>query len=149
MLFWKSPIGVANVLALLLERSGDDVIARSVEVGTTDAEVARLRAGRDANKLGSKQVAVFGVGAIGSHVAILLGRSGVRGMTLVDGERLRPGDLTRHAASISVFEGETKSRAVKSALFFWREDAAEAVKAVAEHVTDPGRIRALATGPTS
>ena len=146
MLFWRSPVGAPNILALLLEQSGDEITARSVQVGTTDVEVARLRAGRDADAMVSKQVVVFGLGAIGSHVATLLARSGVREMTLVDGERLRPGDLTRHAVTASVFAGEVKSRAVRGSLFLWRQDAAEAVKTVEEHVSDPDRVRAIATG---
>ncbi len=58
----------------------------------------KLRAGPDQDVLSDRRVVVFGVGAIGSHLACRLAESGVGRLVLVDSERLRPGDVVRHAA---------------------------------------------------
>lgn len=67
-----------------------------------DSEHARsFRAGEDAKPLAGKHVAVVGCGAVGSFTAELLARSGVGKLTLVDGDRLLPGNCVRHLADRS------------------------------------------------
>jgi hypothetical protein len=98
MVIWTSPVGEPNVLVLRFNRSADDVVtSEAVEVARTDEQVLVRRAGGDAPALRSKSVVVFGQGAIGSNVSVLLARSGTGALRLVDGDRLRPGDVVRHA----------------------------------------------------
>ncbi len=54
------------------------------------------RAGLDASELLRRRVVVFGLGAVGSQVALLLAESGVGHMHLVDVDVLRPGNVVRH-----------------------------------------------------
>jgi len=61
--------------------------------------------------LSSKRVVLFGLGAIGSHVAVLLAEMGVQTLVLVDGDILRPGNVVRHTAG-GQFVGLNKVTAV-------------------------------------
>jgi molybdopterin/thiamine biosynthesis adenylyltransferase len=67
-----------------------------------DAPGARwYRAGPDVEAMRSKHVAIIGCGAVGSFTADLLVRSGIGEITLVDPERLAPGNCVRHLADRS------------------------------------------------
>ena len=72
-----------------------------------------LRAGPDATTLQRMKVAIIGAGAIGSHVAELLTRSGVGDLRLFDPDRLWPANLTRHAAPPSATPGVLKALVLK------------------------------------
>jgi ThiF family len=112
MLVWDSPVGEPNVLVLRLSRGeNDEIRGEALEVARTDQEVLMRRAGPDAPTLRAKSVVIFGQGAIGSNLSLLLARSGVGKIMAVDGERLRPGDLVRHAG-ITVSVGSPKVEAV-------------------------------------
>lgn len=75
----------------------------------------QLRAGTSAEQLVAKRVAVVGCGAVGSFVADLLFRSGVRRITLIDHQRLRPGNVVRHLAGNAAV-GLNKADAVQRCL---------------------------------
>ena len=99
VLLWEDA-GQLNAFGAEIRRSAPARHAfRPLEVARTDPSVLRLRSGPDAPRLGETTVTVFGLGAIGSEIAMLLARSGVRRLILVDQERLRPANLTRHSAS--------------------------------------------------
>ena len=66
--------------------------------GETDRETLMLRSGPDALELQSKRVTLFGAGALGGHVAVLLAESGVSSLTVVDYDYLLPGNVVRHVA---------------------------------------------------
>ncbi|MFI8170913.1 HesA/MoeB/ThiF family protein [Streptomyces sp. NPDC085931] len=62
-----------------------------------DTEAARsARAGVLAPALRESRVAVVGVGALGSFIADILVRSGLRHLTLIDDDVVMPGNLVRH-----------------------------------------------------
>lgn len=109
-----------NALVLLLDQDPDSVPerrarqrrptpdsaglrarARALEFAPADATVLQRRAGADAARLSGYGVLIFGAGAVGSHVAVVLAECGVGDLTLVDSERLRPGNVVRHAAPAS------------------------------------------------
>jgi molybdopterin/thiamine biosynthesis adenylyltransferase len=109
---WNTPVG-PNLLILKLERSTAGTMeVRPYEAARTDKSVLLLRAGPDAATLMEQSVAIFGVGAIGSHVAALLARSGLGELVVFDYERLRPGDIVRHAG-LPVSVGAAKVDAVE------------------------------------
>jgi hypothetical protein len=117
MMIWGTPVGVPNVLVVRLKRnSEDEVVGEAMEVARTDEDVLILRAGPDASTLRAKSVVVFGQGAIGSNVTLLLARSGLGKCTIFDGARLRPGDVVRHAG-LEVSVGNPKVNAVSLAAF--------------------------------
>lgn len=90
-------------------------VLKSCESADASVTTRTLRAGAVATYYAKKKVAVIGCGAIGSHTADLLFRSGVRHLTLIDPERLRPGNIVRHLADNTLI-GIPKSFAVKAEL---------------------------------
>lgn len=81
-----------------------------------DTEAARsARAGVLAPELRGSRVAVVGAGALGSFIADLLVRSGVRHLTLIDDDVVMPGNLVRHLVGPEAV-GLPKVEAVKQHL---------------------------------
>lgn len=60
-------------------------------------------------------VLAVGLGAIGSQAAVLMAQAGIKSLKLVDPDRLRPGNVMRHAASLKEV-GRYKVEAVKDLL---------------------------------
>jgi hypothetical protein len=99
LLLWEDASSI-NALGVRLDRATPGhYTSTALEVARTDQSVLRLRSGPDGSALAGRTVAVFGIGAIGSEITLLLARSGVGCLILVDRERLRPANLSRHAAS--------------------------------------------------
>jgi hypothetical protein len=88
---------------------------KACEAADTSELTRLLRAGPAAAELANHRVAVVGAGAVGSFVADLLFRHGVRTLTLLDGQLLRPGNLVRHLAGES-WVGHPKVVAVAGCL---------------------------------
>ncbi|GAB4085938.1 hypothetical protein GCM10028784_25680 [Myceligenerans cantabricum] len=120
---------VITVLVLLFRRGDHDgaVVVEVWPTTTGDIAVRRLRSGADtkaarsaragllAPELSTCRVAVVGAGALGSFVADMLARSGVRQLTLVDGDVVMPGNLVRHLVASDTV-GMAKVKAVKQHL---------------------------------
>lgn len=102
----------------------------------TDAAKA-ARSGLLAPELRGRRVAVVGVGALGSFISDMLVRSGVRNLTLVDGDVVMPGNLVRHLVDPGAV-GLPKAEAVKAHLVARGGIAGADITAVNE---------ALTTGP--
>ena len=115
-LAWENTEGLVctMVLALPITGKGQDFQVGALRPKGTKAML--LRAGPDAAELQSKRVAVIGVGAIGSHVADLLVRSGVGALHLVDFDHLWPANLIRHAAPPDSPTGILKTAALANSL---------------------------------
>ncbi|MCH8065946.1 MAG: ThiF family adenylyltransferase, partial [Chloroflexi bacterium] len=64
-----------------------------------------------------KTASVIGVGALGSHVAVELARSGIGRLCLVDGDILEPANLVRHACTLQDI-GLNKAKAVARRIGF-------------------------------
>jgi ThiF family len=75
----------------------------------------RLDGVRDVTQLEDKRVVCFGLGAIGSPMALALTREGVGHFTLCDPDTLRPGNVIRHSLDL-LSVGQFKAEAVESAL---------------------------------
>jgi molybdopterin/thiamine biosynthesis adenylyltransferase len=85
------------------------------ESADTSLATRLLRAGPARPGLTDCSVAIVGLGAIGSHVADLLFRSGIERLTLIDPQILRPGNVIRHLADDHQV-GQPKVHAVKTCL---------------------------------
>lgn len=81
------------------------------ETVAVDRDALMRRTGPLAKAIAGRTVLMFGVGALGSAVALLLARSGVERLVLVDGDRLRPGNAVRHVGGLT-HTGELKTQAV-------------------------------------
>jgi molybdopterin/thiamine biosynthesis adenylyltransferase len=75
----------------------------------------RLQGVTDTDTLAEREVAVFGLGAIGSHATLALAREGVGEFTLCDPDFLRPGNVVRHALDLSAV-GQLKAPAMEAAV---------------------------------
>jgi molybdopterin/thiamine biosynthesis adenylyltransferase len=97
-LLWETAAGARNCLIALIRPGVKKPRISSLELAPTDTETLLLRAGPDAVGLRDKRVVIFGAGAIGSHAASLLARCGLGHERLVEKDKLRPGNVVRHAA---------------------------------------------------
>jgi hypothetical protein len=93
----------------------EGVILRRLRSGPDTVASTRARAGRSAEALAGKHVAILGVGAIGSFVADALARAGVGRLTLVDHDVIKPGNLVRHLVGANAI-GVPKPLAVRNEL---------------------------------
>lgn len=155
LLLWEEA-GVTNALAVqLTRRSPGRCVATGLEVARTDRSMLLLRSGSDAPLLAGKTVAVFGVGAIGSEVAVLLARSGIGRLILIDDARLRPANMSRHAAAgrfIGTYKSEAVAQTIRDALpyvdvedvheLLWRVDRVSLVLGRADLIVDATGNRA-------
>ena len=71
----------------------------SISPAFRDESIRRMRAGPDVKPLGKVEVALFGCGAVGSHLGLTLAKCGLGRLRLIDGGILRPGNVVRHALS--------------------------------------------------
>lgn len=91
------------------------IAVRRLCSGADTAAARTIRAGLLAPELVGRRVAIVGVGALGSFIADTLVRSGIRQLTLVDGDVVMPGNLIRHLVSPEAV-GQSKVEAVKQHL---------------------------------
>lgn len=73
----------------------------SCESADTSIPTRALRSNMYSDLFRNERIAIVGCGAIGSFVADLLFRSGAREITLIDPQRLKPGNIVRHLAGDS------------------------------------------------
>ena len=86
-------------------------VMHSSETVSVDPVALMRRTGRLANSVAGRTVLIFGVGALGGAVALLLARSGVERLILVDSDRLRPGNAVRHVGGLA-HTGKPKTEAL-------------------------------------
>lgn len=106
--------GVPNILPILTRMDANKKVEGLVMVsGPNDEQNLILRAGPDAALLRERKVTLFGAGALGGHVALLLAQSGVGVLDIVDADMLLPGNVARHIAGHQQV-GFEKVQAVRS-----------------------------------
>jgi len=96
------------------------------------------RTGPLAAAVAGRTVIVFGVGALGGAMALLLARSGIERLILVDGDRIRPGNAVRHVGDIG-HTGRLKTSVLFLKIIYHTPNVY-----VEEHLAtwDPERLRA-------
>ena len=87
-----------DLLIMGLEGIGDNVEAAVLVAEPNDERTLRLRSGPDAEIIKGRRVVLFGVGALGGHVAVTLAESGIEHLKIVDSDLLSPGNVVRHVA---------------------------------------------------
>ena len=90
--------GRPHILVMGLVGIENNVEARVLMAEPNDHQTLKLRAGPDAETLKDRRAVVFGVGALGGHVAVALAESGIASVRIVDGDYLSPGNVVRHVA---------------------------------------------------
>jgi len=110
------PEGIREgVLGVIATNEKGQMQINAVETAEDSPSVLMHRAGPDWEKMSTASVLVVGVGAVGSFVADELARGGIGRMTLVDADRLRPGNSTRHLCGPSQIN-QPKVTAVRDVL---------------------------------
>lgn len=94
---------------------GGGIAVRRLRSGADTDAAKAARSGLLAPELRGCRVAVVGVGALGSFITDILVRSGVRHLTLLDGDVVMPGNLVRHLVGPEAV-GRSKVEAVKQHL---------------------------------
>ena len=107
--------GSREALLAVAVHPGHPPVLKAREAADTSLAARTLRAGTGAADLADQRVAIIGCGAVGSHVADLLYRDGISHLDLIDGQLLRPGNVIRHLAPLSLV-GLPKAEAVKQVL---------------------------------
>lgn len=97
------PTTAGGIAVRRLRSAADTVAARS------------SRAGAQAPELGQSRLAIIGVGALGSFIADIAARSGIRHLTLIDSDVVMPGNLVRHLVGPEAI-GLSKVEAVRNHL---------------------------------
>jgi len=123
--------GASAVLAVVVQpKPGTSGLAVAAAEAADISRTSRtLRGGHGSDTLADRSVAIVGAGAVGSYVADLLFRSGIRKLTLIDFDRMRPGNVVRHTAD-ALTEGMFKVHAVRSRLALRGLDASQIVPIV-------------------
>lgn len=114
LLLWYRRGRNEGALALAVER-GQPPDIRALQAADTSLPARTLRAGTHAGELCRRRLTIVGCGAIGSHIADLLYREGVRRLHLIDSQILRPGNVIRHIA-LPHLVGYPKVEAVRLSL---------------------------------
>ena len=104
-----------DLLIMACEGIGDNVDAAVLVAEPNDERTLRLRAGPDAEVLKGCRAVLFGVGALGGHVAVTLAESGIESLRIVDDEFLSPGNVVRHVAGHDRV-GDLKVNAVEAVI---------------------------------
>jgi molybdopterin/thiamine biosynthesis adenylyltransferase len=94
---------------------GWPIRAPEFHVVSREELLRRLEGVRALDELGQKSVACFGLGAIGSTLALSLAREGVGSFVLCDSDTIRPGNVVRHALDLTAV-GQIKPLAMETAL---------------------------------
>lgn len=104
--------GISAVAAMATVPSAGEIHLHAVESADDSPETRALRAGSAASRLVECRIAVIGIGAVGGFLADLLIRHGTGRLTVMDGERLRPGNCVRHALGHR-YVGRNKADAIR------------------------------------
>ena len=138
-LFYWERDGELNVLPISTSAGGGQESEGSVMIpGPNDMQNLILRAGPDAPLLKKCKAVLFGAGALGGHVALLLAQSGIGTLDVFDRDRLVPGNIARHIAGHGDV-GLPKTQAIKALVENhapWTE-----IRAYSESPTTPEEIR--------
>ncbi|RVU16258.1 ThiF family adenylyltransferase [Streptomyces antnestii] len=129
----RGPHGGAIVLDVAPKKDGGTVVTRLRSAADTEA-ARSARAGVLAPELRGSKVALVGAGALGSFIADMLVRSGVRHLTLIDDDVVVPGNLVRHLVGPDAV-GLPKVEAVKQHLVRNNEALADGIGTINRALT--------------
>jgi len=86
-------------------------VVESYETAHVDRDALMRRTGHIASLIANRRVLVFGQGAIGGSLTVLLAKAGLHHVRIVDRDMLRPGNAVRHVGGL-LFAGYRKTSVV-------------------------------------
>lgn len=116
MLLWHNQAGLVGTTLVATPPQAGERTYHLVALRPKGTKALLLRAGPDAQLIQEKRIAIIGNGAIGSFVADLLARSGIKVQRPYDYDLLWPANLIRHAAPPGTPAGMPKTWALKENL---------------------------------
>lgn len=136
-------------LCIGLVRDLNRVSAVALVIAPNDHETLVMRNKEYFDVLENKNIVLFGVGSVGSYLTTLLVKTGLKNITLVDSDTLRPGNIIRHYAS-KKYVGEEKVKATKNIIYelsnntivdiinqqLWEEDELVSICKTADLIVD-------------
>ncbi len=135
--FFLIDIGVRTKKQQAEVGKGWPIRAPEFHVVSREELLRRLEGVRALDDLRQKSVACFGLGAIGSTLALSLVREGVGSFVLCDPDTIRPGNVVRHALDLTAV-GQIKSFAAEVAL--WRVSPGVETDPQYQNLSDPNVI---------
>lgn len=133
-----------NLLVVLLSMTtSGNVVENVLRFAPNDEKTLRTRIGHGGDVLRDVGSVVFGAGSVGSFVSLILAESGMSSLRIVDGARLRPGNVVRHACPADAV-GIYKVDAVRQLIADHAPWAV--VEKIRESPWNPDRIAALSAG---
>ncbi len=99
-LFLRATVGRRPEKVPIKPSALEKVPVESYEAAPAGRQALLRRTKHTSAALDNARAVVFGVGALGGHIAVLLAKAGVPSIDLVDGARLRPGNAIRHVAGL-------------------------------------------------
>lgn len=114
-------------------------IIEAYETAPSSPDALMRRVGPISDSLADRHAVLFGVGALGGHLALMLAEDGVAKVTVIDSDRLRPGNAIRHAAGLR-YVGEWKVWAVRDVILDHAPYCTVEVNAAS---WDPEQLRAI------
>ncbi len=97
------------------------VTVHSFQTAPASKEALLRRSAYLSGSLTSKRIAIFGVGALGGSVALLLAKAGVGELRLIDKDYVMPGNAMRHICGLS-YVGFRKTTAVQHVIQYHNPD---------------------------
>jgi proteasome lid subunit RPN8/RPN11 len=116
MLLWHNQAGLVGTSLVATPPQAGERTYHLVALRPKGTKALLLRAGPDAQLIQEKRIAIIGNGAIGSFVADLLARSGIKVQRPYDYDLLWPANLIRHAAPPGTPAGMPKTWTLKENL---------------------------------
>ena len=98
ILFCWTRRGQTDLLALTCGGTKETIKGSAMLAGPLDEDSRMLRAGPDVGALRDRSATVFGAGALGGYIAVLLAESGMASIDTVDRGFLLPENVVRHMA---------------------------------------------------
>jgi hypothetical protein len=111
-LFLRANLGsIANITYWAQPGRLRTTAVESYETASVGRDALMRRTGHIANLVGNRRILVFGQGAIGGSITILLAKAGLQHLRIVDRDVLRPGNAVRHVGGL-LFTGYGKASVV-------------------------------------
>jgi tRNA A37 threonylcarbamoyladenosine dehydratase len=82
-----------------------------------------LLSDKEVSALTTAHVMIFGLGGVGSYAAEALGRMGIGRLTIVDKDKVEPGNINRQLCALTSTVGKSKAEVIKQRLLDINPDA--------------------------
>ena len=113
LFLWSQfPGGIGKRFKWARHQKMRQVAIKSFQTAPASKEALLRRSAYISKNLTNKRIAIFGIGALGSSIALLTAKAGIGELRLVDNDNLMPGNAMRHICGLN-YVGRQKTTAIK------------------------------------